>query len=154
MNIRKLFAGIQAMPATRTSKHSVLHTRYGRPNQRTGLFIVWFATFVAILVLVSPVAVKSKDTVPRDILENMARSQYDVLCGSEVFVACMGFSEMACQDLANTAIEQCLLPLPEEINPEQLDNGAIESCPRLVFEDAGFSDEKAARCFDEAIKAE
>lgn len=105
-------------------------------------------------MMMSASPVQSQDAVPRDVLENMARSQYDVLCGSDAFVACMGFSESACQDLADSAIKQCLLPLPEEIDPSQLDNDAIELCPKLVFEDAGFSDEKAAACFIEAIKDE
>lgn len=120
---------------------------------RLAVAVVFFLTLAAFMVL-SSAPVQSKDVVPRDVLENMARSQYDVLCGSDVFVACMGFSESACQNLADSAIRQCLLPLPEEIDPAQLSNDDIESCPRLVFEEAGFSDEKAASCFVEAIRDE
>lgn len=127
---------------------------YSGRGSRVALSAVCFLILIAMLMMMSPAPVQSQDAVPRDVLENMARSQYDVLCGSDVFVACMGFSESACQNLADSAIRQCLLPLPEEIDPSQLDNDAIESCPKLVFEDAGFSDEKAAACFVEAIKDE
>ena len=66
----------------------------------------------------------------------------------------MGFTAQACMDLSEQAIKQCLLPLPEEISAEKLDNSALESCPKTVFSEAGYSEEKAGICFDEAMKAE
>jgi len=95
---------------------------------------------------------QSDEKIPRVLLENMARSQYAVLCASPEFTQCMGFVGNACQDLSEEAIKQCLLPLPEEINPLELDNAAIESCPKQVFADAGFTEEKAGLCFDEAME--
>lgn len=103
---------------------------------------------------ISAAVAQSDEKVPRIMLENMARSQYAVLCGSQEFTACMGFTGTACKDLSELAIKQCLLPLPEAISPAELDNAAIESCPKQVFEDAGFSEEKAGLCFDEAMESQ
>ncbi len=101
-----------------------------------------------------PTFAQSSELIPRALLEDMARQQYSVLCESEVFVQCMGFVESACTDLSESAIKQCLLPLPDEISPENLDNDALESCPKQVFADAGFTEEKAGLCFDEAMEAD
>ena len=106
------------------------------------------------VTLVSSVSGQSSEMIPRVLLVDMARSQYAVLCGSDVFKQCMGFTDSVCSDLSALAIKQCLLPLPEEISPIELDNSAIESCPKQVFEDAGYSEEKAGLCFDEAMLAE
>ncbi|MFK7995912.1 MAG: hypothetical protein AB8B87_17380 [Granulosicoccus sp.] len=103
---------------------------------------------------VVPALAQSSEKVPRVLLENMARGQYAVLCDSSVFTGCMGFSGTECLDLSEIAIEQCLLPLPEAISPDELDNAAIESCPKKVFEDAGFSEEKAGMCFDKAMESQ
>ena len=43
--------------------------------------------------------------------------------------------------------------MPERIALDQLDNELIEACPRQVYEDAGYTEEKAAQCFDQAYKA-
>ncbi len=101
--------------------------------------------------MLSPVFSQSREMIPRALLEDMARSQYDVLCASEAFTACMGFSAPVCKDISAQAIDQCLSPLPKEIDPLTLDNSALESCPKQVFADAGFSEEKAEQCFDEAV---
>lgn len=103
---------------------------------------------------ISSAVAQSGDKVPRIMLENMARSQYAVLCGSPEFTRCMGFTGTACKDLSEAAIKQCLLPLPETIDPKELDNAAIESCPKQVFEEAGFSEEQAGMCFDKAMEAQ
>lgn len=97
---------------------------------------------------------QSGEFISRVALIDMAKNQYNVLCGSDVFNQCMGFTAMVCNDLSDTAIEQCLMTLPEEINLEKLDNSALESCPKAVFENAGFSEEKAGPCFDQAMETE
>lgn len=97
---------------------------------------------------------QTSETIPRALLEGMARNQFTVLCQSEAFASCMGFTTQSCMDLSEKAIEQCLLPLPEEILLEELDNSALESCPRAVYADAGFTEEKAGICFDEAMEKE
>lgn len=94
------------------------------------------------------------DLIPRSLLVDMAQDQYSVLCNSETFTQCMGFSSTLCSELADSAIRQCLLSLPETIDPEELDNSSLESCPVGVFDDAGFSEEKAGMCFNEAMEAE
>lgn len=95
---------------------------------------------------------QSSETIPRTMLEEMARSQYSTLCQSEAFASCMGFTTQSCMDLSESAIKQCLLPLPEEIPLEELENKALEACPKAVFEKAGFTEEKAGICFDKAME--
>lgn len=113
--------------------------------------------FVCIACLPATVVMaqaQDSESIPRRLLEDMARQQYSVLCASPEFAQCMGFSSAECTDLAQAAIEQCLLPLPAEIAPHELDNEALESCPQKVFADAGFSEQMAGECFDEAIGGE
>lgn len=115
-----------------------------------GAGLLMLLTLLLSAVL-SPVFSQSREMIPRALLEDMARSQYDVLCASEAFTACMGFTASACNDISAQAIDECLSPLPKEIDPLTLDNSALESCPKMVFADAGFSEEKAELCFDEAV---
>ncbi|MFK8077245.1 MAG: hypothetical protein AB8B84_11710 [Granulosicoccus sp.] len=96
---------------------------------------------------------QSSETIPKAMLVDMARSQYTVLCESEVFASCMGFTTQSCMELSDSAIKQCLLPLPEEIPLEELENSALESCPKTVYADAGFTEKKAGICFDKAMES-
>ena len=110
--------------------------------------------FCALITLTIPGVVTSQDeSLSRTLLIKLSRDQYQTLCGSEVFTQCMGFSQQQCLSISEDAIEQCLTPLPERIALDQLDNELIEACPRQVYEDAGYSEEKAAQCFDQAYKA-
>lgn len=97
---------------------------------------------------------QTQEMIPRALLVDMARNQFSVLCQSDAFASCMGFSSQACLNLSETAIKQCLLPLPKEISPRELENSALESCPMGVFADAGYTEEMAGPCFDEAMEAE
>lgn len=97
---------------------------------------------------------QAPDTLARGLLVDMARSQYAVMCQSEVFSSCMGFAPQACLDLSESAIEMCLMPLPEEVNLQELDNAALEACPKDIFADAGYTEDKAKMCFDKAMEAE
>ncbi len=115
---------------------------------------VLLSSLVLPFLPAAPVVAQSSEMISRVLLENMARGQYSVLCQSEVFTQCMGFTGAMCTDLSEAAIKQCLLPLPAEISPEELDNDALESCPMQVFADAGFTEEKAEVCFDEAMEVE
>ena len=96
---------------------------------------------------------QSQEMLARELLVNMARSQFSVLCQSEVFAHCMGFTSQACLELSESAIDQCLMSLPKEIDPVNLDNAALESCPKDIYADAGYSEEKAGLCFDKAMQA-
>lgn len=96
----------------------------------------------------------SQETIPRALLVDIARRQYSVMCQSEIFTQCLGFSSQACIDLSEKAISQCLLLLPSEIGLNELENDALESCPQGVFAEAGFSEEKAGICIDKAMQAE
>lgn len=119
----------------------------------------WTKALKLLLVFasVTPFAIafaQSDESISRDVLVDMAKSQYDTLCASNAFASCMGFTGSQCQDLANAAITQCLLPLPESIATVDLDNAVIESCPAQVFADAGFTEEDANVCFDAAMAEE
>ena len=105
-------------------------------------------------VLLSGSMVQSEEMIPRALLVDMARNQFSILCQSEAFASCMGFTSESCLSISEQAITQCLLPLPEGIELENLDNSALESCPKDVFADAGYSEEKAGVCFDEAMEIE
>ncbi|MFT4725990.1 MAG: hypothetical protein ACI9UN_000485 [Granulosicoccus sp.] len=97
---------------------------------------------------------QSDEMIPRALLVDMARNQFSILCNSEAFASCMGFTTELCMALSEQAISQCLLPLPKEISPEKLENSALESCPKGVYAGAGFSEEKADVCFDRAMEVE
>lgn len=105
-------------------------------------------------VLLSGSTAQSQEMIPRALLVDMARNQFSVLCQSEAFASCMGFTTESCIALSEQAISQCLLPLPKEISPEKLENSALESCPKGVYADAGFSEEQAEVCFDKAMEVE
>jgi hypothetical protein len=105
-------------------------------------------------VLLSGSIAQSSEMIPRALLVDMARNQFSILCQSEAFASCMGFTSESCMNLSEQAISQCLLPLPKEISPEKLENSALESCPKGVYADAGFSEEKAEVCFDKATEVE
>lgn len=96
---------------------------------------------------------QSQEMLARELLVDMARSQFTVLCESEVFASCMGFTAKTCLVLSETAIDKCLMPLPKEIDPADLDNAALESCPKEVYAEAGFAEEQAGLCFDKAMEA-
>jgi len=94
----------------------------------------------------------AEEEIPRVFLIDIARNQFSILCQSEAFASCMGFTSEACLALSEEAIKQCLLPLPESINPDELENSSLESCPQSIFADAGHSEEQAGLCFDKAMQ--
>jgi hypothetical protein len=104
--------------------------------------------------LLSGSIAQSDEMIQRALLVEMARNQFSILCNSAAFASCMGFTAESCMTLSEQAISQCLLPLPKEISPEKLENSALESCPKGVYADAGFSEEKAEVCFDKAMEVE
>lgn len=91
--------------------------------------------------------------IPREAIVDLTRAQSRVICTSEPFLSCMGFEADECLALSEASIEQCLMTLPAEIDPMQLENETLESCPQLVYADAGYTEEKAAGCFEDAIEA-
>ncbi len=104
-------------------------------------------------VIVVPGVVSSQDqSVSRTLLIKLARDQGQTLCGSSAFTQCMGFTQEACLALSEESILQCLAPLPERIGLAELQNDIIEECPKNVYEEAGYPEEKAGACFDEAIE--
>ena len=80
----------------------------------------------------------------------MYKDQSNQLCTLKSFTECMSFSEKECRALSEQAIKQCLMPLPEKIILSELKNDSIEACPKQVYEDAGYSDEKAKACLLDA----
>jgi hypothetical protein len=105
---------------------------------------------VAACVLITAPALQAQEFLARDLLVQMSRNQSGMLCSIKAFTDCMEFSEQQCVELSEQAIKQCLLPLPEKINMAELQNDSIEACPKQVYEDAGYTDEKAKACLVEA----
>ncbi len=110
---------------------------------------------VLLAVVLSAVSVQlfaQNDSLDKFLLIKLSREKSQVLCQSEVFTQCMGMKPQQCTDLSEKAIEQCLGPLPETINLKDLQNATLESCPKEVYEEAGFTDEKAQACLQEAMQ--
>jgi len=105
-----------------------------------------FASMAMAAPLVAS-AQTAEDGIPKFLLMKMAADNASVLCQSEGFTQCMGFSFERCHELKDEAIETCLGPLPDTINPTELQNDSLEACPRKVYADAGFPEEKAEMCF-------
>ena len=96
--------------------------------------------------------VVAQDKVSKFLIMKLSREQSQVLCASEVFTQCMGFVEARCLEISEQALEQCIAPLPDTIVLTELDNDVLEACPQSVYADAGFSNEKAVACLEEALK--
>ena len=104
------------------------------------------------VVLLSAEPVVAQDKLSKSVLIELSREQSKVLCSSEVFTSCMGFEQNSCIELSEKAVQQCLMPLPDTIDLARLDNDAIEACPREVYEEAGYSEEKAQVCLQKALE--
>ena len=98
-------------------------------------------------------ALFAAETLPKAILIQMSLNQASVLCKSEPFTQCMGFSETECMGLADQSVATCLAPLPDEIDLTLLQNSTLEECPQQVYREAGHSEEKAQECLEAAIEA-
>ena len=98
----------------------------------------------------APTALNAQESLPRELLVQMYKDQSNQLCALKSFTECMNFSEKECLALSEQAVQQCLMPLPEKIILSELENDSIEACPKQVYEDAGYSDEKAKACLLEA----
>ena len=103
------------------------------------------------VVLLSTEPVVAQDKLAKSVLIELSREQSRVLCNSEVFTSGMGFDQNSCIELSEKAVQQCLMPLPDTIDLASLDNDAIEACPREVYEEAGYSEEKAQVCLQKAL---
>lgn len=93
----------------------------------------------------------TQDKLSRALLLKLSRDQSSALCGAVPFTECMGFSKERCLELSEEALQQCLAPLPESINLNELRNESLEDCPNRVYEEAGYSEEKAKECLQVAI---
>ena len=89
--------------------------------------------------------------IPRDALVDTSRVRALSLCASEAYLGCMGIDGSRCRALSEAAIAQCLLPLPEAVDPTTLDGATLESCPRRVYERAGFDESTARACRERAF---
>lgn len=110
----------------------------------------WIAVTCAVAAISTPLS--AQELLARELLVQMSRDQGSMLCSLKSFTDCMAFTKKQCLDLSEQAIKQCLMPLPEKIIPSELENDSIEACPKKVYEDAGYSDEKAKACLQEAAK--
>ena len=86
-------------------------------------------------------AVHAQDKLSKFLLMKLSREQSAVLCKSEVFTQCMAFTDTECFELSEKALQECLGPLPDTINLAELQNDALEACPKRVYEKAGYPDD-------------
>ena len=103
------------------------------------------------LALLSAEPVVAQDKLSKFLLIRLSREQSQVLCNSEAFTSCMGFDQNSCIELSEKAVQQCLMPLPDSIDMANLDNDVIEACPRDVYAEAGYSEEKAQVCLQKVL---
>lgn len=109
--------------------------------------------FAAGIVCVAGLAI-AQDAIPKFLLVQLTRDQQNTICASEAFTQCMGFDQKQCVTLSEKAIETCLGPLPDEIDPVTLQNETLEACPHKVYADAGFAEDQAKACFEKAMAEE
>lgn len=116
---------------------------------------ILLCVIVGVIGLGLPVStVSAQEKIPKFVLIQLTLDQTSTLCGSEVFTQCMEFSQARCVELAEKAIEQCLVPLPDQIDPKLLQNESLEQCPQEIYSKEGLSEEKAKGCFNLALEAE
>ncbi len=96
-------------------------------------------------------AAMAEEKLSKFLLIKLSREQSQVLCTSEAFISCMEFTQETCLELSEKALQQCIVPLPDTISLEALSNDALEACPQKVYEEAGFSEEKAKNCLEEIL---
>lgn len=116
-------------------------------------FVLQILTIGLLLIGVAPVSLTAQDAIPKFLLIQLTRDQSATMCASDTFTQCMGFAPEICLKLAESAVETCLGPLPDEIDPQTLENSSLEMCPQKVYRDAGYTEEKAKVCFDLAMQA-
>lgn len=133
-------------------------------NRYSGINRHRITAFTALQMIVSGVIAATLISLPllslthaqeklsKTLLLELSRGQSTVLCKSEIFTRCMGFTQKQCLQLSEKALQECLGPLPDTINLADLQNDAIEACPKQVYAEAGFSDEKAQQCLQQAMK--
>lgn len=112
-------------------------------------------SFVATLLATASMPVLAQTqphTLSKLVLMQLSRDQSQVLCQSEVFTQCMGFARSECLDLSEKALEKCLAPLPDTINLSELQNDTLEACPQTVYTEAGYTEERALTCLQQALK--
>jgi len=110
--------------------------------------------FVIVLTLSSVALSKSaaaQDKIPKSALIQLTLQQTSTLCASQIFTACMAFTQERCNTMAEGAVEKCLFPLPDEIDPKLLQNSTLENCPKEHYASEGYSEEKARICFEKAM---
>ncbi len=97
-------------------------------------------------------AQENPDKLSKLVLMKLSRDQSMALCQSDVFTQCMGFDQQQCLALSEQALQKCLGPLPDTIKLADLQNETLEACPQTVYSDAGYSEEKAQSCLEDALK--
>jgi len=117
--------------------------------QRVGMLACLAFTSVSFSV---PSLAAGND-IPKFVLIKLTRDQANAMCSSSAFTECMGFSAEKCVALSEEAIELCLAPLPDEINPETLQNSTLEACPQKIYQKEGFTEDKAKMCFAKGLEA-
>ncbi|MEM7258429.1 MAG: hypothetical protein AAF404_13710 [Pseudomonadota bacterium] len=110
------------------------------------------AALLAVFISVPGQAQDQTDKLSKLVLMKLSRDQSQALCESAVFTQCMGFDQQQCLTLSEKALQKCLGPLPDTIKLSDLQNETLEACPQSVYTEAGYAEEKAQACLQEALK--
>ena len=94
---------------------------------------------------------QDQNKISKFLLIKISRDQSQVLCTSPEFASCMGFTEEACLEISEKALQQCIMPLPDTVMLQNLNSDVLEACPQKVYEEAGYSNEKAAECLQKVL---
>ncbi len=142
------------VPCDQTSNIKVPKFTGNRPALSGWITITLFAVIAVIAVVGISGLTLAQDAgkMSKFLLMKMSRDQSEVLCKSEAFTSCMGFTAQACLELSEKALEQCIMPLPDTILLQDLNSEVLESCPQQIYSEAGLSNEKAAECLQEVLK--
>lgn len=110
------------------------------------------SALLAVFICTCVQAQEQTDKLSKLVLMKLSRDQSMALCESQAFTQCMGFDQQQCLTLSEKALQKCLGPLPDTIKLSDLQNETLEACPQSVYTDAGYAEEKAQQCLQEALK--
>lgn len=115
-------------------------------NKFSTMLLAFTSIFAAM-----PFTATAQENIPKHLLIKMVNDNASQLCQLEAFTQCMGFTAARCDELKEETITTCLGPLPDSIDPAELQNETLEACPQKVYADAGFSEDKAKMCFSKVM---
>lgn len=122
------------------------------PSPRAGFVAIAMALTIAATGAGGWAIAQDPGKISKFLLLKLSRDQSQVLCASEAFTSCMGFTAQVCLELSEKALQQCIAPLPDTVLLQNLNSEVLEVCPQQVYEEAGFSNDKASECLQKIVE--